>query len=74
MKKEVLEKSKRLCGKAWIKAYNNGDRLTKIAMLSHALWHHKIASINYGFLSYLYSFKYLEYKDLLDKVMEIEKA
>ena len=73
MKKEVIEKSKRLSGKAWIKAYNNSDRLTQIAMLSHALWFHKIASINYGYLSYLHSFKFLEYKELLDKVLKIKR-
>lgn len=73
MKKDLLEKSKRLTGKKWIKAYNEADRLTQIAMLSHALWVHKIASINYGYLSYLFSFKYLEYKELLDKVLKIKR-
>ena len=51
MATEVLEKSKRLTGKAWIKAYHEADRLTQVAMLSHALWVHQIASINYGYLS-----------------------
>ena len=73
MKKELIEKSKRLTGKKWIQAYNEADRLTQIAMLSHALWVHKIASINYGYLSYLYSFKYLEYKELRDKVLKIKR-
>lgn len=73
MKKELIEKSKRLTGKKWIQAYNEADRLTQIAMLSHALWVHKIASYNYGYLSYLYSFKYLEYKELLDKVLKIKR-
>ena len=68
-----IEKSERLKGKKWIKAYNEADRLTQIAMLSHALWVHKIASINYGYLSYLFSFKYLEYKELLDKVLKIKR-
>lgn len=71
---EKVKKEERLKGKAWLKAYENGNRLTKIAMLSHALWVHKIASINYGYLSYLHSFKYLRYKDLLDKVTAIEKT
>lgn len=74
MKKEKKSvKFDRLKGAEWIKAYNDADRLTAIAMLSHALWVHKIASINYGYLSYLFSFKYLEYKELLDKVLKIKR-
>ena len=74
MKKEKKSvKFDRLKGAEWIKAYNNADRLTAIAMLSHALWVHKIASINYGYLSYLYSFKWLEYVELRNKVMEIKR-
>lgn len=74
MKKDLLEKSKRLTGKKWIKAYNEADRLTQIAMLSHALWVHKIASINYGYLSYLRSHKYLEYLRLLHEVKAVKQA
>ena len=72
MVKEVLEKSKRLTGKAWIRAYHKADRLTQVAMLSHALWVHKIASINYGYLSYLRDFKFGQYLDLLREVEEVK--
>lgn len=42
-------------------------------MLSHALWVHKIASINYGYLSYLRDYKLSEYYDLLHKVEAIKR-
>ena len=71
--KEVLEKSKRLSGKKWIRTYKDADRITKIAMLSHALWFHKIASLNYGYLSYLYDVKFLKYQEYEEKVLEIER-
>lgn len=64
---------KRLKGAEWFKAYHNGDRLTQIAMLSHALWVHKIASINYGYLSYLRDYKLMQYYDLLHKVEAIKR-
>lgn len=64
---------KRLKGAEWFKAYHNGDRLTQIAMLSHALWVHHVASYNYGYLSYLYDYKWIEYKSLLDKVNKIKR-
>ena len=74
MKEEKKKlKPERLKGKAWIKAYHEADRLTAIAMLSHALWVHKIASINYGYLSYLFSFNFSEYEELLNKVMKIKR-
>lgn len=73
MAKAVLEKSKRLTGSAWISAYHKADRLTQIAMLSHALWVHKIASINYGYLSYLRDYKPSNYYDLLHKVEAIKR-
>lgn len=64
---------KRLKGAEWFEAYHNGDRLTQIAMLSHALWVHQIASINYGYLSYLRDYKLMQYYDLLHKVEAIKK-
>ena len=70
--KEVVEKSKPLSGKKWVKTYRAADRLTKIAMLSRSLWANKICSLNYGFLSYLYSFKHLEYHELEQKAIEKE--
>lgn len=75
MKKEKKSvKFDRLKGREWIKAYDDGDRLTQVAMLSHALWVHKIASINYGYLSYLRSHKYLEYLRLLNEVKAVKQA
>jgi hypothetical protein len=71
--KEVLEKSQRLSGKRWIRAYKDADRMTKIAMLSHALWVHKIASLNYGYLSYLYDVRFPKYQEYEEKVLEIER-
>lgn len=71
--KKVLEKSKRLTGKKWIKTYHETDRLTQVAMLSHALWVHKIANINYGYLSYLRDNKYVKYLELLHKVEEVKR-
>lgn len=73
MAKAVLEKSKRLTGSAWISAYHKADRLTQVAMLSHALWVHKIASINYGYLSYMREHKSCDYYDLLHKVEAIKR-
>ncbi len=70
--KEVVEKSKPLSGKKWVKTYKAADRLTKIAMLSRSLWANKIASYNYGYLSYLYSDKYVEYYKLERKAIEKE--
>ena len=64
---------KRLKGAEWFKAYYSGDRLTQIAMLSHALWVHHVASYNYGYLSYLRDYKLMQYYDLLHKVEAIKK-
>ena len=64
---------KRLKGAEWFKAYHNGDRLTQIAMLSHALWVHHVASINYGYLSYMRDYKLRDYYDLLHKVEAIKR-
>lgn len=72
MGNKSIEKSDRLKGKAWINAYNKGDRLTKVAMLSHALAVHKVANYNYGYLSYMFTHKYMEYKELLEKVIKIK--
>lgn len=63
----------RLKGKAWITAYRNADTLTKIAMLSHALFVHGIANYNYGYLSYLHKEQFNKYLELQNEVIKIEK-
>ena len=63
----------RKTGVEWIKAYKKADRLTQIAMLSHALTVHGIENISYGHLSYLYDFKYPKYMELLHKVEQKER-
>lgn len=64
---------KRKKGIEWIKTYKKADRLTQIAMLSHALVVHHIENISYGQLSYLYDFKYPKYMELLHKVEQKER-
>lgn len=60
-------------GKEWIRTYQKADRLTKIAMLSHALVVHHIEIISYGQLSYLYDHRYPKYMELLHKVEQKER-
>ena len=66
-------RAERKKGYEWIKTYKKADRLTQIAMLSHALIVHHIENITYGQLSYLYDFKYPKYMELLHKVEKIER-
>lgn len=70
---EKIMNPKRKEGIEWIKAYKQADRLTQIAMLSHALIAHHIENLSYGQLSYLYDFKYPKYMELLHKVEQKER-
>lgn len=56
----------------WIKDYCNGDRLTRIAMLSCALSEYGIANLSYGYLSPLFESK--KYKSYEQQVFRRKRA
>ena len=67
-----LDRARQIKETPWKDKYEKADRVTKLSMMSLALTEHNIATMNYGYLSFIYGTE--EYKRLEEKVYKAKEA